>query len=209
MFRIWSLLMGYVCGNFLTAELVSRRSSGKSSFERGTGNPGMANIAAQDGAKSAALVLAGDLLKTFCPCLLCRMVLFPEGGAVAAAYAGLGAILGHNFPVWHHFRGGKGVSCTCAALVSVSFGYGLLACVVGGIGVLISHYLPIGAILIPAAFLLPAFCLYGNEVGAVTMLMTLLMVQRHLPGLKNIPTGAEPRKDFLKKWKNRQQDEMQ
>lgn len=46
MFRIWSLLIGYLCGNFLTAEVVSRRISGKSSFERGSGNPGMANIAA-------------------------------------------------------------------------------------------------------------------------------------------------------------------
>lgn len=198
MFRVWSLLIGYLCGNFLTAEIVSRRVSGKSSFDRGTGNPGMANIAAQDGGKSAALVLAGDLLKTVLPCLLCRMVLFPEAGTLAAAYAGLGAVLGHNFPIWHHFKGGKGVSCTCAALVSISFGYGLLACVVGGIGVLVSHYLPIGAVLIPAAFLIPAFCLYGSEVGILTVVMTLIMLQRHMPGLKNIPTGVEPRKDFLK-----------
>lgn len=207
MFRVWSLLLGYVCGNFLTAEVVSRRVSGKSSFERGSGNPGMANIGAQDGAGSAALVLAGDLLKTFLPCLLCRLVLFPEAGAAAAAYAGLGAILGHDFPVWHRFRGGKGVSCTCGALVSISFGYGLLACAVGGIGVLVSHYLPIGAVLIPAAFLIPAFCRYGNEVGILTVVMTLIMVQRHLPGLKNIPTGTEPQKDFLKKRKRSKRDQ--
>ncbi len=206
MFRVWSLLIGYVCGNFLTAEIVSRRVSGKSSFDRGTGNPGMANIAAQDGGKSAALVLAGDLLKTVLPCLLCRMVLFPEAGTLAAAYAGLGAVLGHNFPIWHHFKGGKGVSCTCAALVSISFGYGLLACVVGGIGVLVSHYLPIGAVLIPAAFLIPAFCLYGSEVGILTVVMTLIMLQRHMPGLKNIPTGVEPRKDFLKTLKRSKRD---
>ncbi len=206
MFRVWSLLIGYVCGNFLTAEVVSRRTSGKSSFERGSGNPGMANIAAQDGASSAALVLAGDLTKTFLPCLLCRMVLFPEAGTAAAAYAGLGAVLGHNFPIWHHFKDGKGVSCTCAALVSISFGYGLLACAIGGIGVLVSHYLPIGAVLIPAAFLIPAFCRYGTEVGILTVMMTLLMLQRHLPGLKNIPTGNEPRKDFLKKRKDNRKD---
>ncbi|MCC8075135.1 MAG: glycerol-3-phosphate acyltransferase [Clostridiales bacterium] len=203
MFRLWSLFIGYVCGNFLTAEVVSRRLTGKSSFDRGTGNPGMANIAAQDGAKSAALVLVGDLFKTFLPCLLCRMVLFPAAGTIAAAYAGVGAILGHNFPIWHRFKGGKGVSCTCAALVSISFGYGLLACVIGGIGVLVSHYLPIGAVLIPVAFLIPAFCLYGNEVGILTVMMTFIMLQRHMPGLKNIPTGTEPRKDFLKKLKGK------
>ncbi|MCD8367658.1 MAG: glycerol-3-phosphate acyltransferase [Clostridiales bacterium] len=207
MFRVWSLLIGYAFGNFLTAEFVSRRFSGKSSFDRGSGNPGMANIAAQDGAKSGALVLAGDLLKTFLPCLLCRMVLFPDGGATSAAYAGLGAILGHNFPVWHHFKGGKGVSCTCAALVSVSFGYGLLACAVGGIVVLVSRYLSIGAVLIPAAFLIPAFRFYGNEVGMLTVVMTLIMLQRHMPSLKNIPTGTEPKTTFLKKRNHRKPDE--
>ncbi|MCC8064981.1 MAG: glycerol-3-phosphate acyltransferase [Clostridiales bacterium] len=206
MFRVWSLLIGYGFGNFLTAEVISRRRTGKSAFDRGSGNPGMANIAAQDGAASGGLVLMGDLLKTFLPCLLCRTVLFPKAGALTAAYAGLGAILGHNFPIWHRFKGGKGVSCTCAALVSISFGYGLLACVVGGIGVLVSHYLPIGAVLIPAAFLLPAFHFYGGEIGALTVIMTLIMLQRHMPGLRNIPTGTEPKKYFRKKRKTNQQD---
>lgn len=66
------------------------------------------------------------------------------------------------------------------------------------IGVLISHYLPVGAVLIPMAFLIPAFRFYGNEVGILTLLMTLLMLQRHFSGLKNIRTGKEPRKDLLK-----------
>lgn len=122
------------------------------------------------------VVLAGDLLKTFVPCLLCRIILFSELGAIAAAYAGLGAMLGHNFPVWHRLKGGKGVACTCAALVSVSFGYGLLACIVGLIGVLISHYLPIGAVLIPVAFLIPAFCFFGNEAGILSVILSLVML---------------------------------
>ncbi len=201
--RLISLLIGYAFGNFLTAELVSRKVSGNSVFNIGTGNPGMANIVNQYGVKYGAVVLAGDLLKTFVPCLVCRVALFPNLGATAAAFAGVGAILGHNFPIWHRFRGGKGVTCTCAALVSISFGYGLLACMIGLIGVLISHYLPIGAILIPAAFLIPAFCLYGHEVGVLAIFMALLMLQRHMPGLRNIPTGTEPKKDLLKKLKRK------
>ncbi len=197
--RLISLLIGYAFGNFLTAELVSRKVSGNSVFNIGTGNPGMANIVNQYGVKYGAMVLVGDLLKTFIPCLVCRVTLFPNLGVIAAAYAGLGAILGHNFPIWHRLRGGKGVTCTCAALVSISFGYGLLACMIGLIGVLISHYLPIGAILIPAAFLVPAFCLYGNEVGILAVFMALLMLQRHMPGLRNISTGTEPRKVLLKR----------
>ncbi len=58
---------------------------------------------------------------------ICKVILFPNLCVIAAAYAGLGAILGHNFPIWHRFRGGKGVTCTCAALVSILFGYGIIA----------------------------------------------------------------------------------
>lgn len=69
---------------------------------------------------------------------------------------------------------------------------------IGLIGVLISHYLPIGAVLIPAAFILPAFYCYGIEAGILTVIMAIIMLQRHMPGLKNIPSGTEPRKDLLK-----------
>ncbi|MCD7882679.1 MAG: glycerol-3-phosphate acyltransferase, partial [Lachnospiraceae bacterium] len=72
--RFISLLLGYVFGNFLTAEVASRRISGKSVFDVGTDNPGMANIVNQYGVKYGLVVLAGDLLKTFVPCLLCRMI---------------------------------------------------------------------------------------------------------------------------------------
>ncbi|MCD7956559.1 MAG: hypothetical protein LUG93_12625 [Lachnospiraceae bacterium] len=63
---------------------------------------------------------------------------------------------------------------------------------------MISRYLPIGAVLIPAAFILPAFYCYGIEVGILAVILALVMLQRHMPGLKNIPSGTEPRKDLLK-----------
>ncbi len=176
MYRVICLLIGYAFGNFLTAEIVSRKASGKSAFERGSGNPGMANIVRLDGVKCGAVVLLGDLLKTFIPYLLCRMVLFPEYGAAAVAYTGLGAILGHDFPIWHRFKGGEGVACTCATLVGISFGYGLLACIVGLIGVLVSHSLAIGAVLIPLAFLISAFKLYSIEVGGLAVIITVIMI---------------------------------
>ncbi len=199
MYRLISLLIGYIFGNILTAEIVSRRTSGESVFDRGTGNSGMANIVNLDGVKYGAIVLVGDLAKTFIPCLLCRFALFPEQGVLAATYAGLGVILGHNFPIWHKLKGGKGVSCTCAALVCISFGYGLLACIIGLIGVVMSSYLPIGAILIPIAFLLPAFLKYGVEVGVLAVGIALIMFQRHLQGLKGVFAGTEPESKFIRK----------
>ncbi len=201
MYKVICVSIGYAFGNFLTAEIISHKASGKSVFVRGSGNPGMANIASLYGMKYGIIVLLGDLLKTFIPCMLCRYILFPDHGVLAAAYTGLGVILGHDYPFWHRFKGGKGVSCTCAALISISLPYGLIACIIGLLGLLISKYMPIGAILIPIAFIIPAFSNYGIEIGSLTIIMTLVMLQRHLKVLRNIPAGKEPKKDLLKKLK--------
>ncbi|MCD7845136.1 MAG: glycerol-3-phosphate acyltransferase, partial [Oscillospiraceae bacterium] len=112
------------------------------------------------------------------------------------AWAGLGVVLGHDFPMWHGFRGGKGVACTCAALVCVSLPYGVLACLAGLAGVLVSGYLAVGAVLIPAVFLIPAF-LTGGELGALALALTLIMYQRNRGSLQRIRTGQEPKTDLL------------
>lgn len=97
LYRTGCILTGYLCGCFLTAEAVSRHAAGKSASRLGTGNPGMANIMAQLGFKWGLLVLAGDLLKTLFPCMLCRFLLFPRLGRNAVLYAGIGVAAGHNF----------------------------------------------------------------------------------------------------------------
>ena len=114
--RLLCLLLGYLCGCFLTAELVARARTGKSAAALGTGNPGMANLAHELGKGWGAVVLAGDIAKTALAFGLCR-ALFPALGGLSGLWAGLGAVLGHNFPLWRGFRGGKGVAVTCAALI--------------------------------------------------------------------------------------------
>lgn len=195
--RILCLIIGYVCGNLLTAELVSRYRSGESAFAVGTGNPGMANIVKQYGVGCGAVTLAGDIAKTMFPGLLCRLLLFPHLGISAIAWAGLGCTLGHNYPFWHHFKGGKGVSCTCTVLVLISPLWGLIACIFGLIVVLITGYLPVGAVAITTFFLFPAFLVYGSEIGLIAIVLTVLMFLRHYPGLKNIPSGTEHKVNLL------------
>jgi len=109
------IIIGYLCGCFLTADVVARRKAGKSVFAIGTGNPGMANILEQCGFKCAAVTLLGDVAKTVLPCILCRL-LFGSLGPSATLYAGLAAAAGHGFPFWHKFRGGRSVAVTCTFL---------------------------------------------------------------------------------------------
>lgn len=190
------ILLGYLCGNFLTGELVARLKTGRGADALGTGNPGMANIGGSLGAGWGLLVLAGDILKTAAASFSCR-ALFPSLGFLAALYGGLGATLGHNFPLWKKFRGGKGVACTCSALVFTSPVWGVASCL-AGLGVVLSTgYLALGAVVIPAVFIPLAFWRIGPEAGVLALVLTALMILRNLHGLARIARGEE--KKFRRK----------
>ena len=147
--RLLCLLLGYLCGCFLTAELVARARTGKS---------------------AAAL------------------------GGLSGLWAGLGAVLGHNFPLWRGFRGGKGVAVTCAALILFSPLWGTAACLSGLAVTLLSGWLPLGAVVIPALFVPPAFLCHGREAGLLALILALIMLSRHIRGLGRILRGEEERK---------------
>lgn len=166
------LLAGYLFGGFLTAEVVARCTAGVSARDIGTGNPGMANIATHLGKKAGLLVLAGDVIKTAAACWFCHQ-LAPELGLTALLYGGLGAVLGHNWPIWYKGRGGKGVAVTCAWLMLYLPVTGVLCCLAGGVAV------PVG------------WLQYGTEAGAVLALNAVIMVTRHWAGLQRIHRGEE------------------
>ena len=153
--RIYCLVIGYVFGLVLFAEIIARARLGRSARTIGSCNPGTANITRQMGKAWGLLVLAGDLLKTVAACWLCA-ALFPELGRLVYLWAGLGATLGHNFPVWAGFRGGKGVATTCAFLFLLSPLWCGSCIVLGGVVVLATGYLPVAAGVINTAARLPA-----------------------------------------------------
>lgn len=187
------LLAGYLLGGFLTAEAVARSLTGKSARALGTGNPGMANITAQLGKAAGFAVLAGDVAKTVLAVWFCVRYAAPELGRTAVLYAGLGAILGHNWSVWHGFHGGKGVAVTCTWLILYLPVTGILCCLAGGAAVLLWGYLPVGAVLIPLLAVPLAGMQYGTEAGVGTALAAAIMFSRHAKGLWGVWQGTEPR----------------
>jgi len=186
-----SLAIGYACGMLLTADVVCRTVCGKSAFETGVGNPGMANVGHELGVRWAAVVLAGDIGKTLLAWLACR-ALFPGDAATAGVMAGLGATLGHNYPAWHRFRGGKGVTTTCTAIFLTNPVLGIVSCLAGFVEVLFCGYLCMGAITISVAWLVLSI-IFGDvyqSIAAVTLLV--LMVLAHggpVMGIRDGSTG--------------------
>ena len=192
------LLIGYVFGNFLTAVPVTRRLAGRDVFALGSCNPGMANVGKQLGTKAAALVLAGDIIKTMIPVVLC-MVLAGErsisqalGGNVLfasfhALMAGLGVSLGHSYPAWHGFKGGKSVTSTLTAMILASPVTGIACGLIGFAAIRIfsglkkSRGLKIGAILMPALYTVCMLLTRQRGCAGAAAVMTLLAALRNVP----------------------------
>lgn len=191
--RLVSLLIGYCFGCLLTADLVSRQMAHKSAFDLGVGNPGMANIGHELGVRAALLVLTGDILKTVCAWLIAR-ALFPSDAAYAGVWAGLGVTFGHNYPVWHRFHGGKGVTTTCSAIILAHPLLGLISSVFGAVIVVFSGYLCAGAIAITALYLLlVALFISTGEQIAMAAILLVLMLLAHGSKVMGIRTGETTR----------------
>lgn len=200
--RIACVVIGYFCGCFLTAECVARHKTGCSACDIGSRNPGTANIADLFGLKWAAVTLSGDILKTALPCTLCRYVLFPSLGRPAILYAGVGVALGHGFPFWNKFRGGKSVAVTCTYIVLFSPLWGILADLAGLCMLLATGYPAVGALAIPVLYLLPIFRTEGAEAGCVAVAGTALMFLLHRRTLRGMANGTEEKVNLVKKWKS-------
>ena len=195
--KLLSGLIGYVFGCFLTAVPVARHYAGKPVSEVGnTGNPGMANIMDALGLKPGLIVLAGDLGKCILAMLL-SWLLFRESGWVVTLYAGLGCTLGHDFPIWRGFRGGKGVATSCAAIVLYSPLWGLLSCIVGMLIVFATKYLCIAGPVIPLLFTGIMLALGQNEAAILGGVMALLALLCHGPSILGIRKGTTKQTDVL------------
>ena len=182
---------GYLVGSIATAVLVSRALGVADPRSGGSGNPGATNVLRLAGRKAAALTLAGDILKGVVPVLAARAAELPPG---AVALVGLAAFLGHLYPAFFGFRGGKGVATALGVLLAMAphLGAAVLATwlVVAGV----SRYSSLAALV--ASVLAPgyAWVLSGGRgvVGAVA-LMAVLLVWRHRANIRRLVAGEEGR----------------
>ena len=211
MIRLVCILIGYIFGCFQTSYIYGRLH-GIDIRKYGSGNAGTTNSLRVLWKKAGAIVLFCDIMKTGLAITLVRF-LFREQYAdmiyLLALYTGAGCILGHNFPFYLKFKGGKGIACT-AGLIIFFHPYMILPQVITFFGTFfVTHYVSLGSLLVELV-LIAEMVIFGqlglfgmaqpvlNEMYIVTVLLAALAFWGHKANIGRLVHGQE-RKTYLTK----------
>ncbi len=193
MIELLVVVAAYLIGSLSFAVVASWAFGLPDPRTYGSGNPGATNVL-RTGRKAAALVtLLGDAVKGAVAVLLARWSAPYLGlNDFAIAAAAVAAFLGHLYPAYFGFRGGKGVATAFGLLVVLSPWVALAAGAVFVTAVLASRYISLGSVLAAVVAAVAAPVLLGWTPAAIAIiLMAVLIVVRHLPNLKRLRAGQE------------------
>lgn len=185
--RAAAVAAGYLLGSIDFGVIVARMF-GVDIYGAGSGNPGASNVLRTVGRRQAALVLLGDLAKGVAAAALG----YWAGGEVIGWAAGLAAVVGHCFPVWHRFRGGKGVAAAGGAVFFLAPYVALILLGLFGLVVAVTRKASLGS-LCAVAGLAPVLAVFGRRGWSLGLagVICLLVVVRHLPNIRRLLRGAE------------------
>lgn len=203
--RLVCLGIGYAFGLIQSGYLYGR-SKGLDIRQYGSGNAGSTNVLRVMGKKAGAIVFFGDFFKAVFAMAIAQLLFGRGEGAANAAlwamYAGLGVTLGHNFPFYLKFRGGKGIACMAGILSAMDFRIMLTCLVIFAVTVGITRYVSLGSILVAIAFFveLVVFGSQGSyrvaqgnfvEFAALGAILMVMAIWRHRANIKRLMSGTE------------------
>jgi glycerol-3-phosphate acyltransferase PlsY len=183
------LILGYLIGSLPFAVIVSKLFGLADPRSFGSGNPGATNVLRTGNKAAAALTLLGDASKGWVAMFIVSKL---GAGETATALTGLAAFLGHLYPVFLKFKGGKGVATAIGVLIGLDGWLALGAAAVWLATAIVSRYSSLAAIT--AAAVAPTLALAWHGPGAIALvvgLMCLLLIWRHRGNLGRLLAGTE------------------
>jgi glycerol-3-phosphate acyltransferase PlsY len=205
---ILTFLLAYLIGSVPSAVWLGKFFYGKDVRNYGSGNAGATNTFRVLGAPAGIIVLALDMLKGIMAVLLAN---FPGGGNFSPSQflyyqigLGLTAGLGHIFPIYLNFKGGKGVA-TFFGVILYLFPLVALVCVITFLTIfMITHYVSLSSMIASVAFTISIFLLYLKDVGELPLVIFAVVVPviicyTHRKNISRILNGTESKMYFFKK----------
>ena len=182
-------ILSYLLGSIPFAYLLTRIAGLDDIRNVGSGNVGATNVLRTGHKGIAAATLILDAAKGAAPVL--ALIVWPVGHADLGLMAGLAAILGHNFPVWLKFQGGKGFATTVGALLAIAWPVGLSYCVIWLVMLALFRFSSLATITALAITPVFAFAAADKKVSALVGLLAVLGIARHHANLRRLIRGTE------------------
>jgi len=182
------IVIAYLCGSLSSAIIICKLLKLPDPRKEGSGNPGATNVLRIAGKKAAILVLIGDVLKGCIPVLLARVFTIHGFGL---GLVGLGAVVGHMYPVFFKFKGGKGVATFGGVTIALSFIGGLAFGLAWLIIAVIFRYASLAS-LIASLFSLIYLTIFAKISYFFPVLaIVLLIIWKHQGNIKRLKAGTE------------------
>lgn len=183
------VLIGYGLGCLNLAWFLARRM-GVDIRGKGTGNPGASNVLALMGKKYGVLVGIHDIGKAMVAVLLCKK-LFPDLPLIGET-AGAACVLGHMYPFYLHFRGGKGFASSLGMIGGLNIRFALCLGAAIILLVIITDYIVVGTVITQISY--PVYCLitHQNMAALIVSIVSLIILWKHRVNYVRILNGTEP-----------------
>ena len=197
--RLICLFIGYAFGCIQSAYIIGKIVKKIDVREHGSGNAGMTNVIRVVGRRAGLVVFVCDVLKAIAAFALCLLIFNLETGfyvggipILPGLYAGLGVLLGHNFPFFLQFKGGKGIASSLGLMLVIDWRAALAVYALGFFTIAISRYISLGSLLMLLAFPLLLFWLsHSPETLLISLVMAAMAFYLHRGNIQRLLSGTE------------------
>ena len=207
-FNVITAIIAYLIGSVNFSVILSKKMAGFDVREKGSGNAGTTNMLRSVGKKAAALTLICDVLKGVVAILIAMFIGWAfkvENQALLVQIAGITVVLGHTFPIFFGFKGGKGVATSLGILIMSNWQIGLICLVFGVLLIALTRMVSLGSCA--AAVLFPVLTLFitdnyivsqGSGYLIYSIILAVIVLFNHRSNIKRIMAGKENKISFKK-----------
>ena len=205
-------ILAYAIGSVNFSVIISKKMAGFDVREKGSGNAGSTNVLRTVGKKAAAITLVCDILKGVVSVLIALLVGKIAGdsanSAIVVEIAALAVVIGHTFPIFFGFRGGKGVATSLGVILIVNWKIGLICLVFALALMALTRMVSLGSISAAVLFAVLTIFIRDSYIGGINfdfsfiifgILLAALVIFNHRSNLKRIINGTENKLSFKKK----------
>jgi glycerol-3-phosphate acyltransferase PlsY len=188
MLTLLLLLIAYLVGSISSAVIVCRLQGLPDPRTQGSHNAGATNVLRLGGKSAAAMVLAGDLLKGLLVVLLAKWLGLSN---MAVGFVGLAAVVGHVFPVFYQFKGGKGVATALGVIFGINVILGILAALIWFAVAKLTRYVSVASLIAIAAAPWIGLFIISRSYFIPLFLISLLVFIKHWDNITRLRQGSE------------------